>query len=174
MSYMFYSAVVFNQNISNWNTSNVTNMQGCFYDCRNYNNSGAYGTSLVPLTWNTTKVTNMSYMFSDAKAFNQNISYNSSLQYWNTSNVTTIANIFACTDAAAVFNNASSDMLWILTGLTGLPETLLQASSSSSIYNWRGGYNYSGIPTFVAPLTVANAPTALTTGPINGPRTGFL
>ena len=45
----------FNGDISNWNTSNVTNMDYMFYEATNFN--GNIG------NWNTSKVTSMEYMF---------------------------------------------------------------------------------------------------------------
>jgi surface protein len=166
----FNGCTSFNSNISGWDTSNVTSMASCFSGCIIYNNSGTSGTSGFPLTWNTSRVTDMSYMFYNAKAFNQAITYNAVSQYWNTSAVTTIANIFACTSSAGAFANGTSavPMLWILTGLSGQPLTATMVTTTSSIYNWRGGVTGSG--SIAAPLTFANAPAALTTGP----NTGFL
>ena len=34
---MFYRCKVFNQDISNWNVSNVKNMDGMFYKCEAFN-----------------------------------------------------------------------------------------------------------------------------------------
>lgn len=71
MSYLFYSypsprlAGIFNQNISNWNTANVTNIVGMFHNQTLFNQ---------PLnSWNTVKVTNMGDVFYNATAFNQPI-----------------------------------------------------------------------------------------------------
>ena len=33
MIYMFWHCENFNQDISNWNVSNITDMDGIFYDC---------------------------------------------------------------------------------------------------------------------------------------------
>ena len=64
----------FNQPIGNWIVSNVTNMQGMFYQATAFNRdiSG----------WNVSNVTNMSGMFNYATVFNQNISS------WNVTKVT--------------------------------------------------------------------------------------
>ena len=70
----------FNQNISDWNVSKVTNMSYMFYDCINFNQ---------PLgNWNTTNVTNMSYMFNGCTNFNQDLSK------WCVSLITSIPNNF--------------------------------------------------------------------------------
>jgi len=68
MSYMFWGAKSFNQDI---NTKEVT-VNGRTY-----------------FAWDTSKVTNMSHMFNYAESFNQDISG------WDTSNVTNKINMFA-------------------------------------------------------------------------------
>jgi surface protein len=55
MGNMFENATAFNQNISSWNVSNVTNMYYMFEDATAFNqNIGS---------WNVSKVTNMTNMF---------------------------------------------------------------------------------------------------------------
>jgi surface protein len=80
MFQMFYGASVFDGNISNWNTSSVTNMQSMFQGASAFNQNIG--------TFTTTFVTNMSYMFSNASAFNQDIGG------WDTGNVTTFSYMF--------------------------------------------------------------------------------
>ncbi|WP_129058980.1 MULTISPECIES: BspA family leucine-rich repeat surface protein [unclassified Chryseobacterium] len=106
MSYMFYNAKNFNQNIGNWNTVNVTTMKSMFYYATNFNqNIGNWNTGKVTDmsemflyaekfngnigSWNTGSVTNMSYMFCSANAFNQNIGN------WNVSNVINMSCMFS-------------------------------------------------------------------------------
>ncbi|WP_434338436.1 BspA family leucine-rich repeat surface protein [Mycoplasma capricolum] len=60
--------------IQYWDTSNVRDMSGMFFEATKFNQPIA--------SWNTSKVTNMSRMFYQAKNFNQQIGN------WNTSNVT--------------------------------------------------------------------------------------
>ena len=50
--------------ITNWDTSEVTDMSSLFYNKRKFNANISH--------WNTSNVTNMSYMFCDA-LFNQDI-----------------------------------------------------------------------------------------------------
>ncbi|HEY3429254.1 MAG TPA: choice-of-anchor tandem repeat GloVer-containing protein, partial [Cyclobacteriaceae bacterium] len=70
MTFMFYDAIIFNQDIGAWNTAAVTNMSTMFSDAPAFNqNIGS---------WNTAAVTNMSDMFGYATAFNQDIGS------WNT------------------------------------------------------------------------------------------
>jgi surface protein len=77
MSYAFSSSV--SGNISNWNTSAVTNMSRAF--------QGTNG-ALDPSNWDTSSVTDMSYMFYLARNFNVDISA------WNTSSVTNMKGMF--------------------------------------------------------------------------------
>ena len=55
----------FNQNIVNWDVSNVNDMQGMFSEASSFNQNIS--------TWNTTRVTNMEFMFYYATSFNQNL-----------------------------------------------------------------------------------------------------
>ena len=70
MGVMFNTAAVFNQDIGNWNTSNVTNMRSMFEDQKN--NSTVFNKDIG--NWNTSKVTDMSRMFKGASQFNQDLS----------------------------------------------------------------------------------------------------
>ena len=79
MGSMFAGATLFNGNISNWDTSNVTNMSYMFFNAPSFNKD---------LNWNVSNVENMYAMFADATSFNGNISN------WNTSKVTTMRSLF--------------------------------------------------------------------------------
>ena len=63
----------FNGDISNWDVSNVTEMEGMFYSCKNFNQDRS--------SWDVSNVTNMNGMFYNCKSFNQDISA------WDVSNV---------------------------------------------------------------------------------------
>lgn len=94
----------FNQNISSWDTSNVTDTQWMFASASSFNQ---------PIgSWDVSSVTNMSQMFRDADSFNQDISswdvssvtnmiqmfygssFNQPIGGWDVSNVTQMAQMF--------------------------------------------------------------------------------
>ena len=80
MSLMFNAANRFNQPIGTWNTTNVTDMSNMFANASDFNQ---------PIgLWNTGAVTNMSEMFNNAAAFDQPIGL------WNTAAVTNMGNMF--------------------------------------------------------------------------------
>jgi surface protein len=70
----------FNGNISNWDTSKVTDMSSMFRGATHFNQNIG--------DWDTSKVTNMSSMFREATSFNQDISN------WITSKVTDMSSMF--------------------------------------------------------------------------------
>ena len=70
-------------NVSNWDTSNVTNMSNTFSHCELL-------TSVDVSKWNTSKVTNMEGMFVDC-----NLLASVDVSKWNTSKVTDMASMFS-------------------------------------------------------------------------------
>ena len=70
----------FNDDISRWDTSNVTTMYGMFWNAHAFNGDLS--------RWDTSNVTTMECMFCDAHAFNGDLSR------WDTSNVTTTMGMF--------------------------------------------------------------------------------
>lgn len=80
MTYTFGAAPAFNQPLNGWKTSNVTTMAQMFVQSTAFNQ---------PLdNWDTSKVTSMYAMFSNATVFNQ------PLNTWNTSSVTNMDRMF--------------------------------------------------------------------------------
>ena len=105
MASMFFWAVKFNSDISNWDVSNVTNMGWMFNRAESFNiDISHWNTSKVnqmgtmffwaknfnqPIgTWDTSKVKDMSQMFGNAKTFNQNLSS------WDVSKVENMRGMF--------------------------------------------------------------------------------
>jgi surface protein len=63
---MFYQCTNFNQDISSWNVSSVTNMNSMFRACPNFNQDIS--------TWCVSSVINMILMFNGCSVFNQDLS----------------------------------------------------------------------------------------------------
>jgi surface protein len=97
----FNGATSFNQPLSGWNVSNVTDMNGTFVRATSFNQ---------PLSgWNVSKVTIMTSLFSEATRFNQNINN------WNTSGVTDMTQTFY---GATSFNQPLSG--WNISNVLGM------------------------------------------------------
>ncbi|WP_413283589.1 BspA family leucine-rich repeat surface protein [Vibrio sp. MA40-2] len=122
MKLMFFKATSFNQPINDWNTSNVTNMESMFSSATSFNQ---------PISdWNTSNVTNMESMFSSATSFNQPIGN------WNTSNVT---NMFMMLGGATSFNQPIGN--WNTFNVTNIRSMFSDATSfNQPIGDWNTSY----------------------------------
>ncbi|QVK06981.1 BspA family leucine-rich repeat surface protein [Mycoplasma mycoides] len=108
-SYMFAFSS-FNQDISNWNTSNVINMNGMFFGAKNFDE---------PISnWDVSNVTDMSFMFFRATSFNQDISN------WNTSNVINMNGMFF---GAKNFDEPISN--WDVSNVTDMSNMFFEAKN---------------------------------------------
>ena len=130
MSFMFFNATSFNKNLTplsgyNFNTSNVINISYMFNGASSFNNGQENNnTGVNKLNFNlNNKLTSLESMFNGATNFNQKISYDSINNYWNTSNITNMNNLFYNATNFAngyySFNNIISNptnikMNWIL------------------------------------------------------------
>jgi surface protein len=110
MGLMFYNASAFNQPIGNWNVSNVTNIYEMFGKASSFNQ---------PIgNWNVSNVSSMGYMFYEASAFNQPIGN------WNVSNVTTMNSMFC---NATSFNQPIGN--WNVSNVTNMAGMFYGATS---------------------------------------------
>ncbi|MFN9411709.1 MAG: BspA family leucine-rich repeat surface protein, partial [Pirellula sp.] len=124
MSNMFQNAIAFNQNIGAWSTTNVTNMSNMFLNATAFNQNIGFNQTIG--SWNTTNVTNMSSMFSGATAFNQNIGS------WTTTNVTNMSGMF---NTAKAFNQNIGD--WNTSKVTNMSYMFHDADAfNQSLYSW--------------------------------------
>jgi surface protein len=138
---MLRGSISFNQNISNWNTSGVTDMRYMFAGADSFNQPiGTWDISNVTYIsymfngttsfnqnisgWNTNKVTSMSYMFAAATSFNQPIGT------WDTSKVTSMLRMFK---TAIAFNQNIS--AWNVSGVTEMTEMFDAVILSTSNYD---------------------------------------
>ena len=88
LSYTFRSALLFNQNINSWTTTNVTDMTGLFMTALDFNQ---------PLnTWNVSSVTSLRFMFRDARSFDQ------SIDAWDVLSVVNISQMFKSSSGSHV------------------------------------------------------------------------
>ena len=94
MNAMFNRAISFNQDISKWKVDNVTNMESMFRVANSFNQDISQ--------WNVSKVKKMGFMFSKSKSFNQDISK------WDVKPDTIVKGMFNFTPLAdSVFNKDS-------------------------------------------------------------------
>jgi surface protein len=113
--------------INNWNTSNVTDMRGLFWECINFNQ---------PLNnWDVSKVTRTSSMFAQARAFNQ------PLDNWDLGNVTNMSRMFFNIVSQGTMNFNQNIGMWNVSNVTNMSQMFSGAQNfnngvSSDINNW--------------------------------------
>jgi surface protein len=130
----------FNQDISGWDTGNVTDMGGMFVNARSFNHDiGGWETGRVTSfhnmfdnaaafdqdigAWDTRSVTTMRGLFNDAVSFNQDLSE------WDTSNVRFMTRIF---EGATSFDQSLG--AWDLSSLS--PQGLSLSGTAMSMENF--------------------------------------
>ena len=107
----------FNQDISSWDTSNVTTMVMMFGWVKNFNQDIS--------NWDTSNVTDMREMFTSSSAFNQDIGS------WDTSNVTDMSKMFY---QATGFRGDISN--WDTSSVTDMNYMFYTTSFNQDIGNW--------------------------------------
>ena len=109
MSSMFDSVRFFNQRISSWDTSKVTNMTSMFYGVSGFNNGNNPGIENSGIAgigyWDTSKVTNMTSMFSGCPM-------NSNIGSWDVSSVINMEQMFYNSSFTNGNNNPPSIGSW--------------------------------------------------------------
>ena len=123
MNHLFGDETTFNEDISSWDVSNVTYMEGMF----DYYSSGGNFIFNQDLSyWDTSDVTNMNGMFRDCYVFN------SDLSNWETGNVLSMFSMF---EFASDFNSDIS--LWDVSNVQHMSSMFLGADSfNQPIGNW--------------------------------------
>jgi len=141
MSNMFYGATTFNQNISSWDTSSANNMDGMFYNAYAFNQNIS--------SWDTSNVTNMGEMFKYCHAFNQDISS------WDTSLVNDMYGMF--TSAYAFNQNIGSWNTGLVTKMNSMfysasafnqdisPWNVSSVTNMSSMFSHTSAFNNGGV-----------------------------
>ena len=108
----------FDGDISDWDVSNVTNMEDMFSHCKYTGNNGDIS------KWNVSKVENMGYMFADSN-------YNGDISNWDVSNVRTMS----CMFMKSKYNRDISD--WDVSNVEWFYAMFKDSSFSGDISNWK-------------------------------------
>lgn len=115
LALMFKGARAFNHDISEWDTDNITNMEGMFQGAISFNQNID--------TWNTESVITMKAMFRNAESFEQD------LKNWETAKVEDMSFMFY---EASAFDQNLGD--WDLSSITTLEDMLNYSGMSQDTY----------------------------------------
>ncbi|MDB2550815.1 BspA family leucine-rich repeat surface protein, partial [Rickettsiales bacterium] len=153
MSWFFHSSS-FNQDISNWDVSSVTNMSGMFsWDCHSSPTNLMDNINIS--SWDVSSVTSMGGMFA-CSAFNSDISnldvsnitnmdgmfrgsgFNQDISNWDVSNVTSMAYMFGRSyKKTSPFNQPIGN--WDVSNVTNMSDMFNSSSFNQPIGNWDVG-----------------------------------
>lgn len=147
-------SMAFNQNIGNWNTTNMANIGTAFARCTQFNQDlstkqvivGTGANEITYIAWNISNVTNMGSTFANCSNFNGNI------DNWNTSNVTTLLNIFQSAN-----NSFNRDISTKVVSVAGLGDYI--AWNTSNVTNMAGVFRNTNINVDVSNWNTSNVTT---------------
>ena len=128
MEQMFKEATSFNQDLSAWNVSSVTNMARLFEKASAFNQDlGAWGSKLG-------QVNNLSYIFNGATAF-EGTGADGGVSTWDVSSATNMARMFMSAD------NFNGDIAsWVVGEATNMERLFWNATNfNSTLSNWNVG-----------------------------------
>ena len=147
MGQAFYNNNKFNQNIGNWNTGQVSDMQFMFAMPSTIIGEFKNGGSNSIGNWDVSNVNNINSMFYGQGAFNVN------LGNWNVSKITNFDYAFAGTSATRTssFNNGESDSIknWNVSSASRMYATFYGASQFNQPI---GSWDVSNVTTMAAML----------------------
>jgi len=110
-----FSPESFNADLSNWDVSSVTDMEGAFFNAKSFNS--AIG------GWDVRKVTIMARMFENAESFNNAL-------VWDSSSVTTMKKMFS---GATVFN---SELIFETSNVVTMANMFYESAFDVDISAW--------------------------------------
>jgi surface protein len=141
MSFMFYNDAApvstFNQNIGSWNVGNVTDMNNMFRGAKAFDQ---------PIgSWNVGNVTDMGSMFSNLFTNASSMDFNQNIGSWNISNVTNFGS-FMAGKTSTNFSTANLDAIY--NGWSSLPSIQPNISSplATNISFGTAKYTAAGTP----------------------------
>ena len=112
LEHMFRGATVFNGAIGSWNTSAVTNMSSMFFSASAFNqNIGS---------WDVSQVTNFSYFASNNGSMIFNNGGSPSIDNWDVSSCTNMANMFCFANGTFAFNQPIGS--WDVSNVTNMSQ----------------------------------------------------
>ena len=125
LNHLFREAADFNQDLSSWNVSGVTDMEQMFKEATSFNQDLS--------AWNVSSVTNMARLFEKASAFNQD------LGAWG-SKLGQVNNLSYIFNGATAFEGTGGDggvSTWDVSGATNMARMFMNADNfNGDIASW--------------------------------------